>query len=493
MFSLDFSASFGYNENRKIGNPLSERKAMSEIVYTCPCGKTYRFNRQFSGRASRCVRCRSEYVVPMASSPILPQNSEQPEPSADADGDFELHPPVIASPPQESPLATPDEAIINAVVADDDEEKEEEGVNVSTLLAPSESAPPKTPKKIFLGKYEIREKIGEGGMGNVFVAWDSELQREVTIKTLNQRGKKHDRFKERFLNEARITGKLEHSGVVPLYHLDYDSKGVPYYVMRLLEGRTLLKLIDQYHHSKIAASSPERLRELLRHFIDVCQTIAYAHDHFVVHRDIKPANVMLGGYGETVVIDWGLSKVLGGNAADASVDDIPEDHSAAGPAPPEEDTPNLTMAGGRLGTFGYQSPEYLRSGISRFSDDIYALGVTLYYLLSDRMPYKVQDHRGLFEKMTTPPVPPHLHNPHVDRPLSAICLCAMAADPEKRYPTAARLAADLQCWLDGETVSVYRMNWKERAKNLLKKEAARIGITLGAFLAGALFVRLLYG
>ena len=460
---------------------------MSEIDYTCQCGKTYRINSRFSGRVSRCVRCRCEYVVPSVS----PSISEQPEPPVEADDDFEIRSPAAAPPPEDPPIVSEEEAVINA------EAVVEEDVNVGILLAPPEPEPEQPSKKVVLGRYEIREKIGEGGMGNVFVAWDPDLQREVTVKTLNQRGRRHDRSKERFLNEARITGKLEHSGVVPLYHLDYDSKGGPYYVMRLLGGRTLTQLIDRYHHSKISTPAPETLRELLRHFIDVCQTIAYAHDHFVVHRDIKPANIMLGGYGETMVIDWGLAKILTGNTNGATSEDddeSPEDDSIAADAPPSDDnTTNLTVVGGRLGTFGFQSPEYLRSGISRFSDDIYALGVTLYYLLCDRMPYKVQDRRGLFEKMMTTPTPPHLHNPHVDRPLSAICLCAMAAEQEKRYPTAARLAADLQCWLDGETVSVYRMNWKEKAKALLKKESVRIGIALAAFLTGALFAKLVFG
>ena len=458
---------------------------MSEIAFTCQCGKTYRINSRFSGRTSRCVRCRCEYVVPS-------EHSERTE----ADGGSELPPPVIAPPPlpQNNTLTAPDESVLNEEAPISAERAADDEVPVNVLLAPPGPEAPQPSKKIFLGKYEIREKIGEGGMGNVFAAWDPELQREVTVKTLNKRGRKHDHSKERFLNEARITGKLEHSGIVPLYHLDYDSRGIPYYVMRLLEGRTLLQLIDQYHHSKITKSSPESLRELLRHFIDVCQTIAYAHHHFVVHRDIKPGNIMLGGYGETMVIDWGLAKILAGCPVDdSSKDDSPEDNSTADSTSPEKDSPDLTMIGGRLGTLGFQSPEYLRNGISRFSDDIYALGVTLYYLLCDRMPYKVQDRRGLFEKMTTPPTPPHLHNPHVDRPLSAICLCAMAPDREKRYPTADRLAVDLQHWLDGEPVSVYRMNWKEKTKILLRKEATRIGISLVAFLAGALFVRLIFG
>ena len=344
-------------------------------------------------------------------------------------------------------------------------------------------------KKKLLGKYEILEKIGKGGMGNVFAAWDTELLREVTVKVLNERGMKEEHFKERFLNEARITGRLEHSGIVPIYYLDYDHRGMPYYVMRMLEGRTLMQLIQQYHHSKVTSPSPELLRKLLQHFINVCHTIAYAHDHFILHRDIKPKNIMLGGYGETMVIDWGLAKILTGSTvgSPSASDDVSVEDVSADAETDDDHAGDLTRAAGRVGTAGYQSPEYLRSGISRPSDDIYALGVTLYQLLCDRLPYKVfENSPGLLEKMTIPPKAPHLLNPHVNRQLSAVCLCAIAAEPDKRYPRVERLAADLQRWLDGITVSVYRMNKKEAFAVFLKRKATKFIIPLIAFLAGVL-------
>jgi len=398
-------------------------------------------------------------------SPFSDVISEVPEPMVMAEDDLEqvLHEELFSSP-------------------QDDQESE-------IGISPSEPT-----KKTFFGKYEIREMIGTGGMGNVFSAWDTELRREVTVKVLNERAMKKEHFRERFLNEARITGRLEHSGIVPVYYLDYDQQGMPYYVMRMLEGRTLSQLIAQYHHSKVTASTPEMLRKLLQHFINVCHTIAYAHDHFVVHRDIKPKNIMLGGYGETMVIDWGLAKVLNKTSddslqeADASSEDAP-----AASEPTDEFDGDFTLVTNRLGTAGYQSPEYLRTGISQPSDDIYALGITLYTLMCDRLPHKViRNSPGLLEKQTVPPKPPHLLNPHVDRPLSAVCLCAMAVDTEKRYPRADRLAADLQRWLDGESVSVYRMNRKEAVETFLKKRAASFAIPLIAFLIGFLMAWLVF-
>ncbi len=433
---------------------------MSELVYTCECGKISRINSSLAGRVSRCVRCRREYVVPQSpGSPEKIPESHGPAPSAH-DEKFDSEDILDYLPPND------------------------QTVNCSPLRAPTEPT-----KKIVLGKYEIREKVGEGGMGNVFAAWDTELHREVTIKLLNEKGKQKNHFKERFLNEARITGRLEHSGVVPVHLLDYDSKGMPYYVMRLLEGRTLAQLIDQYHHSKIDAYAPESLRKLLRHFIDVCHTIAFAHDHFIVHRDIKPSNVMLGGYGETMVLDWGLAKALNAatddNRPDINSDDAADDDEADAYAE------GLTIVGGRVGTSGYQSPEYLRYGESHPSDDIYALGVMLYYLLCGKLPYASSAGPGVFERMVSPPQPPHLVNPQVSRPLSAICLCALAFDKEKRYSKADLLAADIQRYLDDEPISLIRNSSRDKIVRLLRKNMVFIGIAVAMFVAGFLVARLI--
>jgi len=347
---------------------------------------------------------------------------------------------------------------------------------------PLVTGPMETEQSIFLGKYKILEKIGEGGMGNIFAAWDTELRREVTVKTLNIKGKRHSHFKERFLDEARVTGQLKHPGIIPVHVLDYDDKGSPYYVMQLLEGRTLSQLIKHYHHSKVSAYSPKTLQELLRHFINVCQAIAYAHDRSIVHRDLKPANIMLGGYGETFVLDWGLAKRCN-DQADAPPPFHEEDSVFS-----ESENRGLTVPGVRLGTAGYQSPEYLQHGISQPSDDIYALGVMLYYLLCDRLPHKVaKNQRVVFDT----PVPPHLINPYIDRQMSAVCLCALAQDKKERYRRADRLADDIQRWLDGEMVSVYRMKRREKVTLFLKKNALWFGATLAAFCAGGVLARLL--
>jgi serine/threonine protein kinase len=142
---------------------------------------------------------------------------------------------------------------------------------------------------------------------------------------------------------------------------------------------------------------------------------------------------------------------------------------------------------------GFQSPEYLRDGNSRISDDIYALGVTLYFLLSNKLPYKVLRDRGIFDLLMTPPRPPHWDNTHVSRPLSAICLCALAFDKTKRYSSVSHLAADLQHWLDGNPVSVYRMSLQEKIETWIQKNTVLLGACVAAFGMGIVLTLLFAG
>ncbi|MDR3199060.1 MAG: serine/threonine protein kinase [Planctomycetaceae bacterium] len=467
---------------------------MSEIVFTCECGKVYKFNRRFAGRTSRCIICKRDYVVPLIS-----EQTNQPVPAEEVSEEVVAS---ILSP--FSPIFPPS----NTDNSDNDclsSHSSEFSALTPSAITPSPSGfskkPPEVIKPERIGNFEIREKIGSGGMGTVFYAWDTQLQRNVTIKTLNPKNRRHQYYKERFINEARITGKLVHSGVIPIYSLDYDNQGEPYYVMRLLDGQTFEQLITQYHNLKGPLHTQEELRRLIRHFINVCQTMAYVHDHRVVHRDIKPSNIMLSGYGETIILDWGLAKILTAeNNKDTDSDNFDNDWDNAAGNNSENDleTENkkidLTLAGGRVGTLGFQSPEYLRDGISRTSDDIYALGVTLYYLLSNKLPYKLsRDHRGIFDILMTPPQPPHLDNAHVSRSLSAICLCALAFDKTQRYSSVSQLAADLQHWLDGKTVTVYRMSRKEKLELLIRKNALLLGAVLVAFSLGIFLTYLLSG
>lgn len=440
---------------------------MSIIDYYCPCGKSYRINKRFAGRSSRCICCRREYTVPESSSIILPVDPDDPSSSS------------ASSALRDSEL---DESLLNAFFLD-------EAAKVDVMGAGRDRL-----KKPRWGKYEIHAKLSGGGMGAIFIGRDTVLDREVAIKRIQDRYKNNPSIRKRFLREARISGKLAHQGIIPVYSLDFDENDEPFYAMQLMYGQTLLELIAQYHRSH--RSSLPKLQELVRYFVDACRTITYAHANHVVHRDIKPANIMRSGFGETFVLDWGLAKKFKYESGDADAEDEP----TPGTAPPPEDDDddderqNLTMVEGRIGTLGYQSPEYLTRGVSQPSDDIFALGVTLYYLLTGKIPFldlkggKKPDYMSRFEMLMSKPEAPHTLNSMVDKRLSAICLHAVAFKPEDRFRSAKNLADAVEEWLGGASVSknpLGRTGTLRNGKLLggVASSAALVGLVLGFLLS----------
>jgi hypothetical protein len=228
-------------------------------------------------------------------------------------------------------------------------------------------------------RFTVVRSHAQGGLGRVRVAFDRQLRREVALKDMRPDRPSSAGASARFQNEAEITGQLEHPGVVPVYALEADAAGRPYYVMRFVQGRTLADGIRTFH----AAPTPVAFRDLLKRFTDVCQTIAYAHSKGVIHRDLKPANVMLGDFGETLVVDWGLAKRLAGGLA-PEFRGVP-DGSGVGEENRSGDTipfipDGLTQAGQILGTPTYMPPEQAAGRPDRLGPpaDVYALGAVLY-------------------------------------------------------------------------------------------------------------------
>src|SRR5713101_2523143 len=237
------------------------------------------------------------------------------------------------------------------------------------------------------GRFRILRPHRKGGLGEVFIADDGELHREVALKHIQEAHADNPASRARFLLEAEITGGLEHPGIVPVYGLGQYEDGRPFYAMRFIRGDSLGDAIERYHsagrkgeenrHS--AADRALKLRQLLGRFIDVCNAIAYAHSRGVLHRDLKPGNIMLGQYGETLVVDWGLAKPL---ERVAGMDD-----SAQGPLkPPSLSGTNPTLLGQAIGTPQYMSPEQAagRTDSMGTATDVYSLGATLYCLLTGK-------------------------------------------------------------------------------------------------------------
>ncbi len=303
--------------------------------------------------------------------------------------------------------------------------------------------------------YRVRAHHDQGGLGVVFTAYQEELDRTVALKRIRP-DRLRDKSRRRFLREAALTARLQHPGIVPIYGLGQDDAG-PFYTMPFIAGRTLQQAITDFHRDEPLRRDPGRwglrLRGLLQPFVTACNTVAYAHDQGVVHRDLKPANLMLGPYGETLVLDWGLAKRFGSDEAESDDDDR---GGAPSPGPSWE---QVTATGEVLGTPLYMSPEQARGEPAAPASDIFNLGLILYAILTGRSAFEAADQRGagLVEAVRAAAiVPPRRRDPRLPRALEAICLKALAARPEDRYARARDLADDVMRWLAGEPVSAWR-------------------------------------
>jgi serine/threonine protein kinase len=303
--------------------------------------------------------------------------------------------------------------------------------------------------------YRPRRHHARGGLGEVLAAHQEELDRTVALKRIRP-DKLHDVARRRFLREAAITARLQHPGIVPIYGLGHDDDG-PFYTMPFIEGQTLQEVIDTHHGDQADPGRRAlRLRGLLQRLVTVCGTMAYAHDRGVIHRDLKPANIMLGPYGETLVMDWGLAKWVG---ADADPSEAEGDAPTPNPSPDD-----LTAAGAVLGTLQYMSPEQARGELDRLgpASDVYSLGAILYCVLIGRGPFVNLDGDlgTLLRKVQGAEfATPRSVDPTIDPALEAICLRAMARPPGHRYKSAQALAEDIERWLADQAVSAYREGW----------------------------------
>jgi serine/threonine-protein kinase len=321
-------------------------------------------------------------------------------------------------------------------------------------------------------RFRVLRPHARGGLGTVFVALDEELHREVALKQILDQHADDPVSRQRFLLEAEITGGLEHPGIVPVYGLGTYGDGRPYYAMRFIRGDSLKEAITRSHADESLRRDPGRrsleLRKLLRRFTDVCYAIEYAHSRGVLHRDIKPGNVIVGKHGETLVVDWGLAKATG-HAEPATAERTLMPSSASGSAE--------TLPGQALGTPAYMSPEQARGDLDRLGprSDVYALGATLYCLMTGKAPFDGdvapvlrQVERGDFR-------PPRNLDPSIDRALEAIVLKAMAVRAEDRYASCRALAEDVERWMAGEPVAAYAEPWTRTLTRWLARH--RTGVT----------------
>ena len=337
-------------------------------------------------------------------------------------------------------------------------------------------------------RFSIRRLHARGGLGEVFVAHDESFGRDVALKEIKPRYADDPESRSRFVREARITGSLEHPGIVPVYALGQNPDGRPFYAMRFIDGETLSDTLDRFHGNDgkpTALADPGvrslELRRLLSRFVDVCHAVHFAHTRGVLHRDLKPANIMLGRFGEAIVVDWGLGKTLGER-------------------PTDEDESGWTLPGTTMGTPSYMSPEQASGNAASLgpATDVYSLGATLFAVLTGRAPIegKGREQSQVLNDVRRGQFPrPREVRREVSRTLEAVCLKAMALKPAHRYETAAALAEDVERWLAGEPVTAYRepvprrvWRWGRRNRWVATAIGAVSVVIVTAFLFSSLLI-----
>ncbi len=278
-----------------------------------------------------------------------------------------------------------------------------------------------------------KRELGKGGMGVVHEGVDTDLGRAIAVKRLKDEWAADGRNIKQFEHEARVTARLEHPGIVPVYGRGKDPSGRPFYAMRMVEGVRLTTAVSRLHEARRTGAngldSTSELRRLLARFVTVCNTVAYAHTRGFVHLDIKPSNILLGPFGETFTMDWGLAMKL----------DRPVNRPS--------------------GTVPYMSPEQVERRFDQVgpASDVYALGGTLFTIVSGRKPPADAANVGLGDSTGIP------------RPLYAICRKAMDRQPERRYASPLALADEVERWLADEPTSVLPYSWTERLARWLRR------------------------
>jgi len=336
----------------------------------------------------------------------------------------------------------------------------------------------------------VNQRLGHGGLGDVYAASDRGTGRNLAVKFLNNWAVNQHACRESFRFEATVTSQLEHPNIVPVYVTGATPDGKPFYAMRLIPGRTLGAAIAEFHYQKhsftVSARSATALRELLGQFALVCKAIAFAHDRGIIHRDIKPANIMLGRFGEVVVLDWGLAARINRDdrARSSGEQSIVMPTQAIG-LEPVVNTRDIS------GTPAYMSPEQHDGGrpVGQPSD-VYGLGATLYHLIAGQPPFDGEITAIRQKALAGDVVLPSRVKRGVSRTLEAICLKAMACDPVDRYETPLDLACDVESYLADLPVKAYRepplrtlARWTRRHRTITQ---AGFGVLIAmALLAGA--------
>lgn len=314
-----------------------------------------------------------------------------------------------------------------------------------------------------IGPYQILQSIGKGGMGEVFLAYDTTCGRRIALKKIRPDLSEHKQLYNRFVREARITSQLIHPAIIPIYAIHTEETSA-YYTMPYVEGSTLKQLLRTARKRERKGEKLDHLVEsipaLIRIYLSICQAVAYAHSKKVLHRDLKPENIIVGQYGQIVILDWGLAKLIkNGQASDSDSEESQDETS---------DIHQLTHIGKVVGTVAYMAPERALGQAANFQTDIYSLGVILYQLLTLKHPFKRESLKEFRlnihkEKLIDPnEIAPYRDVP---RSLSRVVMKCLAPQPDQRYHTVDQLVYDLENYIEGrsEWFQIAELNYQDKA------------------------------
>ncbi|MDF1812388.1 MAG: protein kinase [Verrucomicrobiales bacterium] len=358
------------------------------------------------------------------------------------------------------------------------------------LAAPKEVATKETPAirsahllsgDASIHRYTLQGELARGGMGAVFLAEDVNLCRPVAQKRLIDPQQVSDSEIARFIEEARVTGQLEHPSIVPIHELGIDSGGDIYYTMKRIKGITLSDVLDGFQSGDQKILQHWSLPRLLRAFQRVCDAVGFAHAKGVVHRDLKPENIMMGEFGEVILLDWGIAKILDRAGPSSEISQSPRSGARVTAIRGGSDASLLTLSGDIMGTPMYMSPEQVTTCHSVDARaDIFSLGAILYEILALAPPYQGTNVREILELAREANYRsleviekqalrkkrrwPHLPGGRMPAPVSAIATKAIAKNPQDRYETVAAMQADLDAYLNGfateaENAGLGRLLW----------------------------------
>jgi eukaryotic-like serine/threonine-protein kinase len=323
-------------------------------------------------------------------------------------------------------------------------------------------------------KYSDSKALAEGGTAKLSTCLDGNLRRVVVYKTLHDHLRESDIEAARFVREARVTANIQHPGTVPLYELGRDRHGNLFFTMKKVEGRDLREIILALKDGDRETKEKFPLPRLIDVLIQVSNCIAYAHQQGVIHRDLKPANVIVGGFGEALVLDWGLAKIVG---------EMEEEESVTGRQPTDLE---LTPVGRRYGTPLYMSPEIARGDADIDGrSDVFSLGIILFEILTHEQLLSGKDVAEVTDCLLNKPLRwPRNVAPQLKPPpeLEAICIKALRREKASRYQSVREMVDDLQSYRLGEEVSVYEYSGIEKWNRWNNRHA----LTLTALSAGVI-------